>query len=39
MAKKIEVILKLIIAILTGVVVWEWFQIISILTIESGKFS
>jgi hypothetical protein len=31
MAKKIEIILKTLIAIGIGVLIWEWFQIISLI--------
>jgi hypothetical protein len=31
MAKKIETILKILLAIGVGVLIWEWFQIISLI--------
>jgi hypothetical protein len=31
MAKKIEIILKILLAIGVGVLVWEWYQIISLI--------
>jgi hypothetical protein len=31
MANKIEITLKIIIAIGIGVLIWEWFQIISLI--------
>ena len=31
MAKKIEIILKILLVIGVGVLVWEWFQIISLI--------
>lgn len=31
MAKKIEITLKMLIAVGIGVLIWEWFQIISLI--------
>jgi len=31
MAKKIEITLKMLIVIGVGVLIWEWFQIISLI--------
>ena len=31
MAKKIEIALKILIAVGVGVLIWEWFQIISLI--------
>jgi hypothetical protein len=31
MVKKIEITLKILIAIGVGVLIWEWFQIISLI--------